>query len=274
MNPNEIDALIKKITFSKKYRSMGIPQETLQDLFMQEMERHNKEGDAIQAVKGKLHNIMAPYLGDLEYPEASQTLEATLASRDKEAIAALCTLFLKGHHSTAERLPYANSFYAYIFSQMDGTCSVLDLACGLNPFFLGLIDLPTALTYTAFDIHAPRIRLIAQLFAGDIGVMGNAETRDILVRPPQEHVDAVFLFKEAHRMEKRRSGATRDLIAALNAKHIFLSLPNRSLNGRFDLSERMMRLVEGSIEGLKLRLSTKEFQSETLYHLEKPHGKT
>jgi 16S rRNA (guanine(1405)-N(7))-methyltransferase len=273
MKPFEIEALIQKITRSKKYRLMEIPHETLQDLLTQEMERHGKEADAIQSVKGKLHNIMAPYLGDLDYPEANKALEAALASEDKEQIAGLCTLFLKGHHSTAERLPYAKSFYEYIFAQLGETCSVLDLACGLNPFFLALIEPPPTLTYTAYDIHAPRIGLIEQLFAGDIGVHGKVETRDILVRPPQEQVNAVFLFKEAHRMEKRRSGATRELITALNATHIFISLPNHSLNGRFDLSKRMNRLIETSIEGLNLHLSVKEFQSETLYHLEHTHGK-
>jgi len=136
-----------------------------------------------------------------------------------------------------------------------------------------MIELPKALTYTAYDIHAPRIGLIEQFFTGDIGVSGKAETRDILVRPPQEEVDAVFLFKEAHRMEKRRSGATRDLISTINATHIFISLPNHSLNGRFDLSKRMNRLIETSIQGLEFNLTIQDFDSETLYHLKRTHGK-
>ena len=272
MKPTELEELIQKIATSKKYRLMEIPQETIEDLFAQEMERHDKAADAIKSVKSKLHNIMAPYLGDLDYPEASKALKAPLASDDKREIADLCTLFLKGHHSTAERLTYADAFYASIFEELGETCSVLDLACGLNPFILALVELPTALTYTAYDIHAPRIALIQQFFAGESGLHGKAETRDILVRPPEDKVDAVFLFKEAHRMEKRRNGSTRDLISALNATHIYISLPNHSLNGRFDLTKRMNRLIETSIEGLDFNLSVKEFGAETLYHLERPHG--
>ena len=272
MKPNDLEGMIQKISSSKKYRAMNIPHETINDLFEQELSRHDKEADVIQSVKSKLHNIMAPYLGDLDYTAAAGALDEALASGVSGKIANICTQFLKAHHSTAERLAYVKDFYAYIFKQLGETCSILDLACGLNPFMLPLVRLPASLTYTGYDIHTPRVELIRRLFSGDIGLQGKAETRDILVRPPQQKASAAFLFKEAHRMEKRRSGATRDVIMSLNAAHIFISLPNHSLNGRFDLHARMSRLVETSIQGLGLKLDIQEFASETLFHLEKKHG--
>ncbi|MDO9546851.1 MAG: hypothetical protein Q7J07_08920 [Pelolinea sp.] len=268
----DLDRIIQRIAASKKYRSMDIPHETIHDLLEQELSHHEKEADAIKSARSKLHNIMAPYLGDLDYEAAAAELDEVLASGDKAKLAEACTQFLKVHHSTAERLDYVKEFYGYIFKILGADCSILDLACGLNPFMLPLVELPTSLTYTAFDIHTPRVELIKRLFSGGIGLQGNAETRDILVRPPQQKATAAFLFKEAHRMEKRRSGATRDLIASLNVKHVFLSLPTHSLNGRFDLHERMNRLVESSIQGLGLKLNVKEFVSETLFHLGKNHG--
>ena len=62
-----------------------------------------------------------------------------------------------------------------------------------------------------------------------------AEVRDILVRPPQVEADAAFLFKEAHRLEKRRKGCNRALWSALKVKYLFVSLPRRSLDGKRDL---------------------------------------
>lgn len=272
MKPIDLDAITQRIASSKKYRSMDIPHETIHDLLKQESGRYEKEADAIKSVKSKLHNIMAPYLGDVDYAAAAGELDEALASEDRGKIADVCAKFLKAHHSTAERLVYGKEFYAFIFKQLGEECSILDLACGLNPFMLPLVELPPSLTYTAYDIHTPRVKLIKCLFSGDIGMKGNAETRDILVHPPQQKASAAFLFKETHRMEKRRSGATRELIASLNTAHVFISLPNHSLNGKFDLTQRMSRLVETSIQGLGLKLETKVFASETLYHLEKDDG--
>jgi hypothetical protein len=130
------------------------------------------------------------------------------------------------------------------------------------------MELPSKTKFYAYDILPARIDLI-NTFLKLSGREGQAEVRDILVRPPQIQADAAFLFKEAHRMEKRQKGCNRALWAALKVKYLFVSLPNRSLDGRRDLRERMRRLVESSIHGQDWEHGELEFPGETVYWMRK-----
>jgi len=266
MTDEELDQIALHIANSKKYRSMKIPRETILDLLRKELPKHPKKADIIKMVKAKLHNITAPYLDKLDYAEAAQELEQVFSNRDGKSIEDVCIQFLQAHHSTNERIPYMKEFYAYISNKIGNSCSILDLACGLNPFVIPLVEFPSSISYFAYDIHTPRIELINRFFSG-LGIDGLAETRDILVRPPLQKATAAFLFKEAHRMEKRRKGASRELFRSLNVNHLFISLPNRSMNGKYDLRDRMLKLTKDSIQGLGSILEIEDFPSETLFYI-------
>jgi len=272
MNNEELNQIVQRISNSKKYRLMKIPRETILDLLKIELEKHSKVADAIKIVKAKLHNIAAPYLDDLDYAKAAQDLEQVLSTKDRKSIENICIRFLQAHHSTDERIPYMREFYAFISDKIGSPCSILDLACGLNPFVIPLVEFPSSSSYFAYDIHRPRVELIATLFSS-LGIDGAAETRDILVQPPQQKATAAFLFKEAHRMEKRRRGATRDLLSSLNVEHLFISLPSHSIHGKYDLRQRMHKLTTNSIQGLGSILEIKEFSSETLFYIGLNNGK-
>ena len=257
-----------KIQASKKYQDLNIPQETLLNLIQQEMVRYKKSSDVMKSVRAKLHNIMAPYLGDLDYELAEQTLQMAFANSDPAVMQETCANFLRQHDSTRERLAYIEDFYQSIFSICGQPQRVMDLASGLNPFALPWMDLPTSTQFYAYDIHPARIQLINH-FLQLSGREPLAEVRDVLVRPPQIEADAAFLFKEAHRMEKRQRGCNRGLWAALKVKYLFVSLPNRSLDGRRDLRERMRHLVESSMQGQDWELGELDFPGETVYWMRK-----
>ena len=272
MDIREMHPIIDQVLSSKKYRSMGIPPETVADLLEKELPRHKKPKDAIRAVKAKLHNIAAPYLDTLDYDHALALVDDVFSDHATRTIKEACVEFLHVHQSTRERMPYLKDFYSAIFDAIGSYCSVLDLACGMNPFSLPLVDLPEGMSYHAYDIHAPRVQLIRKMLSG-AGIVGSAEIRDILVHPPDEQATAAFLFKEAHRMEKRRSGATRDLIRSLNVDNLFISLPTHSLNGKFNLHERMSRLVDEATQGLGTIVNTIEFPSEMIIQIAMTNGK-
>ncbi len=272
MNDEELNQIVQRISNSKKYRLMKIPRETILDLLKIELGKHAKKADAIKIVKAKLHNIAAPYLDELDYAKAAQELEQVLSNKNKNSIEDICTRFLQAHHSTDERIPYMKDFYAFISDKIKSPCSILDLACGLNPFVIPLVEFPHSTSYFAYDIHRPRIELINHFFYS-LGIDGAAETRDILVRPPMQKATAAFLFKEAHRMEKRRKGATRDLLGSLNVEHLFISLPNHSIHGKYDLRKRMHTLITESIKGLGSILEIKDFSAETLFYIGLNNGK-
>jgi len=271
MKELQTGSIIKAILSNKKYRALDIPEETIYDLLEREMGKGQKRDLAIKQVKMKLHNIIAPYLDRLDYADASSKLEKMRSKNNTAAIHALCKEILRAHDSTGERMSYFEPFYEYLFSKLKPNSMILDLACGLNPFFFPIIPTPKEMNYFAFDIHGPRIDLLNQLFH-ITNLPAKAIKQDILVASPEQKADAAFLFKEAHRIEKRESGGTRRLIKNLHAAYIFISLPTHSLNGRFDLRERMQRLVEKTIEQTATLEETREFESEMIYVIRKNNG--
>ena len=110
--------------------------------------------------------------------------------------------------------------------------------------------------------------MINQLFSG-MGIKGQAIKQDIIVNPPEEKATAAFLFKEAHRIEKRESRASRKLVDAINAEHIFISLPTHNLNGKFDLRERMHRLIDEITQDMCILEDSATFASEIVFTIRK-----
>lgn len=267
----DIQVMVDKIADSRKYRHTGIPRQTIEDVLIQELARFPKETDAQRSARAILHNIMAPYLGDPDYETENSKLGLIDARVDKQGLEEFCREILTQHDSTRERLPYLADFYNTILEVVPEPRIVLDLACGLNPFALPFMGLPDAVQYHAYDIHQPRVDLI-NCFYTNIGLKPLAEMRDVLLDPPQVEADVAFLFKEAHRMEKRRKGCSRSLVQALNAKIIFISLPNRSLDGQRDLHQRMDTLFNQISSGLDGETGSHEFQGETLYWIRKTDG--
>jgi 16S rRNA (guanine(1405)-N(7))-methyltransferase len=268
---SDMESLIEQLRASKTYKGLDLPEETLRDLLALELSRYKKPVDALKSARAKLHNVMAPYLGDLDYPQAALELQAAFDSGKPEMVQATCRGFLQQHDSTRERLSYLEDFYKGIFAICGQPECMLDLACGLNPFALPWMGLTPGVHYHAYDIHPPRVALIND-FLRLSGHEPLAEVRDILVRPPQVEADAAFLFKEAHRLEKRRKGCNRALWAALKVKYLFVSLPKRSLDGKRDLRERMRGLVADNLNPADWEARGElDFPGETVYWI-KRHG--
>ena len=269
MNENALERralqyIIEKVKSDRKYSAIGLPDATIEDIAQQELTRHPKVEVALNNTKAILHNVVAPYLDDVDYPQAKKQVEEAFALGNEEAIRQTALKILEQHESTRERLPYLEQFYEVIRTVCRPLSIIIDLACGLNPLALPFMGMTELVRYYAYDIHQPRVELINQFFKG-WGLEPLAEVRDVLVHPPQIQADAAFLFKEAHRMEKRRKGSSRDLIKVISARVVFISLPNRSLDRRRNLSARMERLVKEIFANLEGDTGMEDFAEETLY---------
>jgi 16S rRNA (guanine(1405)-N(7))-methyltransferase len=264
---DDIQPLIDEIVHSKKYRGMGLPERTVRDLIEQELPRHKNRKDALEAVRAKLHNIVAPYLGDPDYAAEARGLEAAFAAGD-EALRAACERILAAHASTRERIPTLSAFYERIFALTGRPERVLDLACGLNPLAFPWMGLPLTTRYHAYDIHALRLALINHYFRLQ-GLEPLAEQRDILVDPPEVSAPVAFFFKEAHRFEQRERGSTRKLLRAVRARTFLVSLPAESLSGRFNLLDRQRALIESIVAGEGWPVSEIVVGNEVIFVIEK-----
>lgn len=243
-----LERLIREIHGSRKYRELDLPTETLEDLLDQELGKGRTGSEALQAVREKLHNIVAPYLGDLDYSTASEKLAQAGREGGMDAVKDVCLEFIGAHASTRERVPLLDAFYEGLWAVTGIPQTILDLACGLHPFGLPWMNLPSTARYYAYDLHAPRIGLINQF----LGLMNREPlgfVQDILVSPPQVEADVGLFFKEAHRFEQRKKGCNRSFFEALKVRWLLVSLPESDLSGHHSLVDRQRKLMNTILSG-------------------------
>ena len=265
MSDADLDALVREILESKKYRDMALEPATVRDLLAQELPRYRSRKEALDEVRKKLHNIVAPYLGDPDYTAAAHALTAAAADG---ALRAACLSILAAHASTKERIPILEEFYARLFALTGPPRTVLDLACALHPFGFPWMGLPASTKYYAYDIHAPRLALINHFF-GLVGLEPLAIQQDILVEPPRIEADVAFFFKEAHRFEQRQRGSSHKMLSAVRAHWLLVSLPTASLNGKHNLLERQRALVTGIVAGEPWMVRELIFDNEIVFCIRK-----
>jgi 16S rRNA (guanine(1405)-N(7))-methyltransferase len=264
----EIEDLVNTLVESKKYASLGLPKETVRDLILQELPRHKQVKQAVQVVRKKLHNIVAPYLGDPDYLQSEIMLTRLHQGKNQELVKEYCLEILDQHASTKERLSILDEFYPRLFEVTGLPNTILDLACGLHPFGLPWMNLPTTTTYFAYDLHKPRINLINTFFKLQ-NRPPNGVYQDILIQPPSQQADVAFFFKEAHRFEQRQRGCNRDFWLALQVKFLLVSLPIASLSGKHDLTDKHRRLIYETIQGLNWEVIEIPFKNELVFCIRK-----
>ncbi len=138
---------------------------------------------------------------------------------------------MRHHASTRERLPILESFYASTLASLGPVRSVLDLACGLNPLALPWMPLAPDASYYACDIYADMIAFLNGFFA-QAGIRGQACVCDLAAGAPDEQADLALVLKALPPLDQQTKHAGRDLLRALNVRHILVSFPAHSLGGR------------------------------------------
>ncbi|MEW6504443.1 MAG: hypothetical protein AB1457_10825 [Chloroflexota bacterium] len=268
VSEDEIRDWIGKLRTSRKYRSLDLPESLLRDVILGELSRHNRPDEALKAVREKLHNIVAPYLGDPDYSLAQTALRAAFTSGNPQSIRDFCLSMLASHASTRERIPLLGEFYSRLWQITGIPQTILDLACGMQPFALPWMDLPASIRYFAYDLHHPRIELIHQFFQLS-GCSCKAIHEDILVNPPQIEADVALFFKEAHRFEQRRRGACLPFFQSLRVRWLLVSLPISSLKGTRNLEDRQRRLMQSILAGQAWEVEEIRFDNELVFCIQK-----
>ena len=261
------ESLVNNLANSKKALTAGVPLETITDIIESELKNQKNIREAESASRRKLHNLVAPWLDELDYVQAAGLIPADfpedLASRRE-----FCTTILNGHASTKERIPILDRFYQTLFEVTGAPHSILDLACGLNPFSIPWMNLPEDIQYHAYDIHQARIDLINRFLAA-LHMPALAEHRDILVHPPEIEADVAFFFKEAHRFEQRKKGCNRPFFRAIRARWLLVSLPATSLSGKHRLADGWRNFMQAQISGEPWQLQEVEFKTEIVFCIRK-----
>lgn len=267
LSDTDIEKMVEHVLGSRKYAAMDLPEETVQDLIRQEIAVGKNPKEVEKSMREKLHQIIAPYLGDPDYPREEENLQKAAAAGD-EAVKDWCLHMLSVHTSSKERIPYMEEFYRSIFKHIGIPQSILDVACALNPFAFPWMGLPKSTAYHAYDLHTPRVKLINSFFTV-YNMEPLAETRDILLNPPDVQAETAFFFKEAHRFESRKRGCNRNFWISLPVKTIVVTLPAENLTGQHQMRDRQRNLVEKNIEGLGWELEETEIGGEMIFFITK-----
>jgi len=263
-----LQELLREVRSSRKYRSLEIPEETMRDLLTQALERHPNPKAALKSAREKLHNIVAPYLGDPDYAQASRDMVDACSSGQPDAVRAFCLRMLEAHASTRERITLLESFYPRLWEKSGTPSVLLDLACALNPFSLPWMSLPGECQYYAYDIHSPRVGLINQFFQLTAQA-GKAVAQDILVQPPQVQADVALFLKETFRFEKRQRGSVLPFWRALRVHWLFVSLPTAGLRGNRNLLDRQRKLVDNILGSTDWHVMEIQFEGELVFCIQK-----
>lgn len=259
------EKLADEVLSSPKYRRMKLPRETVMNIIHQLQEDGWKGSDLDRQVRLKLHHLTAPYLGDLQ---GEVDYSGFGKNEPLAAYQPLCSALLAQHTSTRERLQLLETFYAHLFEITGKPSKILDLACGLNPFSLPWMPGAETIEYHAYDIIEPRLMQIDRFFT-HTGLKGTVHLQDILLQAPGESADAVFLFKEIHRMEDRKKGSVRGLLEALQAPWLLVSLPTRNLTGSRNLLDLHRRLIASILSGLSWPVTEVLFSNEVVFVIRK-----
>lgn len=220
------DPMLEKLLHSKNYQC--VCPDTVRRIYVECCQKYKKPKDAEKAAREQLHGLTGAFLTRAESAACMYDMHvwATSGHRDADLERALTR-----HASTRERLPLArmDGMYKRIFEVSGAPNLVLDLACGLNPLYLGARGIPC----TGVDVSGEAVDDI-NACASNYGLPIRAVCADLLCENavPKERYDLALLFKILPLLERQKSGTAMDVMRTVNAKYLAVSFPTRTLGGR------------------------------------------
>ena len=259
--PEQKGDLLDKLLRSKNYRD--VCPDTVKRVWAECERRYRKPRDAEKAAREALHGITGAFISPDEARHLAWDMQAW--SVDKTDIG--LERMLSRHASTRERLPLSDmdALYGRLFSVTGRPRSVLDLACGINPIYLGAQGIET----TGVDISGSAVEAVNR-FREVCGMPVTAVCADLLCPGaiPKGHFNIALLFKLLPLLERQKSGAAADVMSAVSAEYLIISFPTRTLGGRnVGMAGNYSAWMEGHMPAGRDVAETFETNNELFYIL-------
>lgn len=260
MNEREV-ATLSALQSSRKYG--GICPETVERMFTEELGKRRSLKDADKATRARLHQITGAFMSPDQLRTAARCLDA-YAAGDETALHQALRL----HTSTSERFGALGALYDRVFAATGLPDSVLDLACGLNPLYLGSIGIRVR----GVDISGDLVELVNR-WSARCGWDVVARTLDLSQDAPLEPADLALMMKLLPVLEQQRKGAGMALLARAPAPRQLVSFPTRTLSGRgVGMEQNYTRWFEDNLPGTHRVLDRFVLASELCYITEATNG--
>ena len=270
MDQADFKQIIENTRNSHKYRELDLPADMLQEMLAAEAALGGSKAEVTQRFRKKLHNVIAPYLENIDYAQETEQMKAFFqANPAPDQVKTWALSVMQKHASTRERLPNIEAFCQVLREHISTPDRILDLACALDPLLLPWLGISKETEFLAYDIHQPRVDFLNAFFALAYP-FAHAIHQDILVTPPAQPADCAFFFKEAHRFEKRAPGCNRVFFQALPVKLFIVSLPTEDLRGHHSLVSYHTQLIQEAVAGLPWKLEQTQVGNELIFFIYKP----
>lgn len=215
----ENDRAVEALLASPKYR--GVYPGAVERVYMESLRRHGPKG-AEKAARAELHRIAGAFLSPNELKKARTLLEAAKSGEDG-ALERVLSL----HASTRERLPEMAALYERALPALGSPRTILDLASGLNPLYLGSLGL----SVRGIELQTDAARLVNE-WAEALGWDVRVDPGDLADGSPFPEADATLLMKLLPLMEKQLAGGGQALLSRVRSKKALVTFPTRTLSGR------------------------------------------
>ena len=261
----EAGEFIAKVQESAKYAQLdpGL----VSQIAREELRNQKDWRTALKTTRTRLHRLtgafLTPKLDYAQWIDNFMSLPPDNAEQFKETSKNMMRL----HFSTKERLPFLSSFFYTCLQPLGSVTSVLDLACGLNPLAIPWMPLTGNSTYYACDVVDPLISFLGELFSFT-GQTGSVFTCNLLQSVPQQKVQVAFLLKLLPILDQVDPDASGNLLDQVNAEHLLISYPSKSLGGRSKgMKQTYAQHLERISAGRNFQIRSFEFPNENAYLL-------
>lgn len=227
--PTDLDNLAASVLMSAKNRH--ICPDLIRRFGERELATQTSLKAAIKETKNRLHQAAGAYLASP--PNYARWMADLRGANTTDEVRNLSLDWMRSHASTRERLPNLESFYDGIIASTGSVSSIVDIACGLNPLALPWMGLPAGVRYDAYDLYANMAEfLTTYINTACLEVMGAAHARDCVALPPEQDVDLALILKFLPVLEQIEKVGALSWLKRLNARHMVISFPTRSLSGK------------------------------------------
>ena len=220
---NVAEEIYAKLLVSKSCKELC--PDTLLNIAQTATQRYKKPKDALQMARSRLHAMTGAFITPDELKNCEKLLNEWRIQPDD----GLLERILRCHASTRERMPLAecDALFERLFEKSGTPSRILDLACGIDPIYLGARGYCT----DGVDISGGAVRLVNML-SDSLPV--HASCADLLLNYeiPSQNYSHVLLFKLLPLLEQQKKGSALALLKQLGDASIIVSFPIKSLCGR------------------------------------------
>lgn len=229
-----------------------------------ELSRSTMFKEFVKEIRSELRSIYGVF--DLDEKKEKKKLLKKIKEKPEEHLIEKLLLL---HQSSKERFHSYKEIYEKLFEITGKPSSILDLACGYNPYSYDYLECSSL--YVAVDLPSDDLKDITEFFLvkGIEGeVLGVDLVRDyekIGKLTEENPFDVVFLFKALDSLESVKRHISGKLLDCINAKWIIASFPTMSLGGKKHIPKERRTWFEKLLKRREWYFETMEVGDEVFY---------